>query len=66
MEQRLTPLFANDAEGQQERRWTLGGVNDCLAQITRNSVTVNGAEFYPNGTPTPEQDEILDLLRVSM
>jgi hypothetical protein len=37
-----------------------------LAQITRNKVTVNGAEFYQNSTPTPEQEEILNLLQVAM
>lgn len=65
MEQRLAPLFANDGEGQ-ERRWTFRGVIDCLTQITRNRVTVNGAEFYQNSTPTQEQEQILDLLQVSM
>jgi len=65
MEQRLAPLFANDGEGQ-ERRWTFRGVIDCLTQITRNRVTVNGAEFYQNSTPTPEQEEILGLLQVTM
>ena len=65
MEQRLAPLFANDGEGQ-ERRWTFRGVIDCLAQITRNRVTVNGAEFYQNSTPTQEQEQILALLQVSM
>jgi hypothetical protein len=65
MEQRLAPLFATDGKGQ-ERRWTFRGVIDCLAQITRNRVTVNGAEFYQNSTPTPEQDEMLRLLQVSL
>jgi hypothetical protein len=65
MEQRLAPLFTQDGKGQ-ERRWTFRGVIDCLAQITRNKVTVNGAEFYQNSTPTPEQDEILSLLQVTM
>jgi len=65
MEQRLAPLFAHDGEGQ-ERRWTFRGVIDCLAQITRNRVTVNGAEFYKNSTPTPEQEEIMSLLQVAM
>jgi hypothetical protein len=41
-------------------------VIDCLAQITQNRVTVNGAEFYHNSTPTPEQEEILSLLQVSL
>jgi hypothetical protein len=37
-----------------------------LAQITRNRVTVNGAEFYQNSTPTQEQQQILNLLEVEM
>jgi len=65
MEQRLAPLFAADGQGSH-RRWTFRGVIDCLAQITRNRVTVNGAEFDQNSTPTPEQDEILGLLQVTM
>ena len=65
MEQRLAPLFANDGQGQ-DRRWTFRGVIDCLTQITRNRVTVNGAEFYQNSTPTQEQEQILDLLQLSM
>ena len=65
MEQRLAPLFAADGQGP-ERRWTFRGVVDCLAQITRNRVTVNGAEFEQNSVPTPEQEEILRLLQVAM
>lgn len=65
MEQRLAPLFKSDGAGEH-RRWTFRGVIDCLAQITRNRVTVNGAEFYQNSTPTPEQEQILRLLEVSM
>ena len=65
MEQRLAPLFAHDGEGQ-ERRWTFRGVIDCLAQITRNRVTVNGTEFYQNSIPTPQQEEILGLLQVTL
>ena len=65
MEQRLAPLFTQDGKGQ-DRRWTFRGVIDCLAQITRNKVTVNGAEFFQNSTPTPEQEEILSLLQVTM
>ena len=65
MEQRLAPLFEADGVGEN-RRWTFRGVIDCLAQITRNRVSVNGAEFYQNSTPTPEQEQILRLLEVSM
>ncbi len=42
MEQRLAPLFKSDGVGEN-RRWTFRGVIDCLAQITHNRVTVNGA-----------------------
>ena len=65
MEQRLAPLFNADGEGEH-RRWTFRGVIDCLAQITRNKVSVNGAEFYQNSTPTAEQKQILSLLEVEM
>ena len=65
MEQRLAPLFKDDGEGEN-RRWTFRGVIDCLAQITRNKVTVNGAEFFQNSTPTEEQQQILSLLEVKM
>jgi transposase len=65
LEQRLAPLFANDGKGE-DRRWTFRGVIDCLAQITRNRVAVNGAEFDQNSLPTPEQEQILELLQVTM
>jgi hypothetical protein len=65
LQQRLAPLFAANGQGP-ERRWTFRGVIDCLTQITRNKVTVNGAEFYQNSTPTPEQEELLNLLQVAM
>jgi hypothetical protein len=65
MEQRLAPLFAADGQGK-ERRWTFRAVIDCLAQITRNRVSVNGAEFDQTSTPTPEQEQILSLLQVTM
>ena len=65
MEQRLAPLFEGNGV-DKERRWTFRGVIDCLAQITRNKVAVNGAEFYQNSTPTQAQAQILDLLGVKM
>ena len=55
----------HDGKGE-DLRWTFRGVIDCLAQITRNRVAVNGAEFDQNSTPTPEQEQILDLLQVTM
>jgi transposase len=65
MEQRLAPLFQDDGEGEN-RRWTFRGVIDCLAQITRNRIAVNGIEFDQNSTPTEEQKQILNLLEVKM
>jgi transposase len=65
MEQRLAPLFANDGLGD-DRRWTVRGVLDCLAHITRNRVAVNGVEFDQISTPTPEQEQILELLHVTL
>ena len=65
IEQRLAPLFANDGKGQ-DRRWTFRGVIDCLSQITRNRVSVDGAEFYQNSMPTPDQEQILELLQIRM
>jgi len=65
MEQRLAPLFKADGTGN-ERRWTFRGVIDCLTQITRNTVSAQGVEFYQNSTPTDEQQQILDLLDVNM
>jgi len=65
MEQRLAPLFKEDGEGES-RRWTFRGVIDRLAQITRNRITVNGAEFDQNCIPTEDQDKILSLLEVTL
>ena len=65
IEQRLAPLFQDDGDGEN-RRWTFRGVIDCLAQITRNRIAVNGIEFYQNSTPTEEQKQILNLLEVNM
>ncbi len=65
LEQRLAPLSAADGDGPQ-RRWAFRDVIHCLAQITRNRIAVKGAEFHQNSTPTPEQEEILSLLQVSM
>ncbi len=50
----------------EDMRWTFRGVIDCLAQITRNRVAVNGTEFDHNSIPTSEQEQILKLLQVTM
>ena len=65
MEQRLRPLFNSDGKAK-ERRWTFRGVIECLAQLTCNKVSVNGAQFYQNSIPTSEQKQILELLGVPL
>lgn len=65
LEQRLAPLFEQDGCAEN-RRWTLRGVIDCLAQITRNTVTAKGVEFERNSTPTEEQQTILKRLGVRL
>jgi len=62
---KILVTFANDGEGEN-RCWTFRGVIDSLAQNTRNMVSVGGAEFYQNSTPTQEQKTILGLLSVDM
>lgn len=54
MEQRLAPLFANDGQGK-DRRWTFRGVIDCLAQITRNRVVVNGTVLPQKSLPVAKR-----------
>lgn len=62
---RLKPLFKADGE-YENRRWTVKGVIESLASITRNKVSVGDAIFYRNSKPTTEQQEILNLLGVSL
>jgi transposase len=65
MRMRLKPLFEADGE-YENRRWTVKGVIECLASITRNKVSVGDVIFYRNSKPTDEQQKILDLLEVSL
>lgn len=63
--QRLKPLLATDGNGKK-RRWTWRSVIDSLKQITRNKIRMGKVIFYRNSTPTPEQQMILDLLKVAV
>ena len=65
MRMRLKPMFEADGE-YENRRWTVKGVIESLASISRNKVSVGDAIFYQNSRPTDEQQKILDLLEVSM
>ncbi len=55
MDQRLAPLFKADGGGEA-RRWTFRGVIDCLAQITRNTVSANGLSFIETVHPPPNNN----------
>lgn len=65
MRQRLKPLFDSDLKNKH-RKWTVQSVIDCLSQLTRNKVSMEGVVFYKNSTPTKEQQEILTLLGVTV
>jgi hypothetical protein len=65
MKQRLQPLFDNDGEGKC-RQWTFENVIQRLMAIRRDNVTLAGVEFFQVTTPEPDQQHILDLLRVRL
>ncbi len=64
MVQRLRPFFTKNGEGSQ-RRWTVKGVIDRLAQIQSNRVTLQGIEFDQTTEIDEEQKEILTLLKTA-
>ena len=65
LQQKLAPLFQADGEGKR-RGWTFRAVIDSLRQITRNTVSVNGIEFYQTSELTEEQAQIVKLLGVKV
>jgi len=65
LEQRLAPLFEGDGEYKQ-RRWSLEMALERLMSIRRKKVVLNGVEFDHVDTPDPEQQQILDLLGVTL
>ena len=60
--QRLSSFFAKNGEGS-DRRWTVKGVIDRIAQIQRNRVSLKGIEFDQITEADDEQKEILTLLK---
>ena len=64
MQQCLAPLTSQDKG--KNRRWTFVNVIETLKQITRNKVTVAGAEFFKVSQPTPNQGKILRLMKVAI
>ena len=65
MKQRLRPLFDADGEGKN-RQWTFENVVQRLMAIRREKVSLAGAEFLQITTPEPDQQHILDLLKVRL
>jgi transposase len=65
MKQRLRPLFDADGEGKN-RQWTFENVIQRLMAIRREKVSMAGAEFLQITTPEPDQQHILDLLKVRL
>lgn len=65
MKQRLRPLFDADGEGKN-RQWTFENVVQRLMAIRREKVSLAGAEFLQITTPEPDQQYILDLLKVRL
>ena len=65
MQQRLTPIFAEDGKGK-ERRWTFAGVLERLKGIRLERMVYNGTQTELKSTPDEEQQRLLDLLGVGL
>jgi hypothetical protein len=63
-QQYLVPLM-NEGKGKN-RRWTFSNIIETLKQITRNKVTIGGAELFKISQPTPEQHKIIKLMGVNI
>jgi len=65
MQQRLQPLFEADGEGKN-RQWTVESVIARLMSIRKERVKVAEVEFDQVSQADPEQQKILDLLKVKL
>ena len=65
MQQRLQPLFEADGEGKN-REWTVENVIERLMAIRKQRVKAAGVEFDQVTQADPEQQKILDLLKVKL
>lgn len=65
MQQRLQPLFKADGEGKN-REWTVENVIERLMGIRKQRVKVAEVEFDQVTQADPEQQKILDLLKVKL
>ena len=71
--QRLEPLFEQQEKGidsgeikPKDRRWTVQSVLETLKAITHNTARVGKASFQQISEPTPDQRDLLDLLKITL
>ncbi len=65
LKQRLEPLFAADGT-HKDRQWTVRNVIERLAAIRREKIVLDTVEFQKVTTPEPDQQTILDYLKVRL
>ena len=65
LKQRLEPLFAADGT-HKDRQWTVRNVIERLAAIRRDKIVMGDLEFEKVTTPEPDQQTILDYLKVRL
>jgi hypothetical protein len=65
LKQRLEPLFAADGT-HKDREWTMRNVIERLAAIRREKIAMGTVEFEKVTTPEPDQQTILDYLKVRL
>ena len=65
VEDGLEPLFAADGT-HKDRQWTLRNVIERWAAIRREKIAMGGVEFEKVTTPEPDQQTILDYLKVRL
>jgi Transposase DDE domain len=65
LKQRLEPLFAADGTNK-DRQWTVRNVIERLAAIRREKIAMGTVEFKKVTTPEPDQQTILDYLKVRL
>jgi hypothetical protein len=65
LKQRLEPLFAADG-ALKDRQWTLRKEIEQLAAIRREKIAMGAVEFEKVTTPEPDQQTILDYLKVRL
>jgi hypothetical protein len=65
LKQRLEPLFAADGT-HKDRQWTVRNVIERLAAIRRDKIAMGSVKFEKVTTPEPDQQTILDYLKVRL